>query len=175
MLFRSTRGPVHFTEAIQGIVEKHPHAAYVELGPHPVLTSYVSSMAGKNAFALCPLRRPRSTEKNPVEVAGLLEAAGKLVVSGYTNVDFDALYGTMPVPPDALPPFPFARKDIPYTAPTAEIARQRQHRNGPLNYPQLQLNEKTHPDLAEHVIKSEPILSTAGYVEMVSPQRLLAG
>lgn len=67
-----------------------------------------------------------------------------------------------------LPPYPFARKDIPYIAPTAEIARQRQQRNGPLNYLQLQLNDKTHPDLAEHVIKSAPIMSTAGYLEMVS-------
>ncbi|KAI0768339.1 ketoacyl-synt-domain-containing protein [Trametes elegans] len=162
----NTRGPVRFTEAAQGIAEKHPHAIYVELGPHPVLTSYISSMAGKNSIVLCPLRRPRSSEKHAVEVATYLEALGKLIVSGYPRVDFNTLYGTAPAPAAALPPFPFARKDIPYTAPTAEIVRQRQHRNGPLNYPQLQLNEQTHPDLAQHVIKGEPILSTAGYVEM---------
>ncbi|KAI0364399.1 ketoacyl-synt-domain-containing protein [Pilatotrama ljubarskyi] len=162
----STRGPVNFTDALQGVAKTHPHAIYVELGPHPVLTSYISSMAGKNAVVTCPLRRAKAAEKRPVEVAGLLETVGKLFVAGYTQLDFDALYGTSPAPPDALPPFPFARKDIPYTSPTAEIARQRQHRNGPLNYPQLQLNDKTHPDLAEHVIKNEPIVSTAAFLEM---------
>ncbi|KAI0653728.1 ketoacyl-synt-domain-containing protein [Cubamyces menziesii] len=162
----NTRGAVRFTEALQSIAQKHPHAIYVELGPHPVLTSYVASMAGKNAVTLCPLRRPRSTEKHAVEVAGLMDTLGKLVVSGYTRMDFDVLYGTAPAPAEALPPFPFARKDIPYTAPTAQIAKQKQHRNGPLNYPQLHMNDKTHPDLAEHVIKNEPIMSTAGYIEM---------
>lgn len=165
----STRGPVRFTEAVQGIAQKHPHAIYVELGPHPVLTSYVSAITEqKTAAVVCPQRRPRSSERQPVEAAALLEAVGKLVVSGYTRVDFDALFGTAPAPVDVLPAYPFARKDVPYTAPTVEIARQRQQRNGPLNYSQLQINEKTHPDLAEHVIKGEPIMSTAGYLEMVS-------
>ncbi|OJT09920.1 hypothetical protein TRAPUB_13598 [Trametes pubescens] len=163
----STRGPVRFTEAVQGIAQKHPHAIYVELGPHPVLTSYVSAITEqKTAAVVCPLRRPRSSERQPVEAAALLEAVGKLVVAGYTCVDFDALFGTAPAPVDVLPAYPFARKDVPYTVPTAEIARQRQQRNGPLNYSQLQINEKTHPDLAEHVIKGEPIMSTAGYLEM---------
>ncbi|KAI0357949.1 ketoacyl-synt-domain-containing protein [Trametes cingulata] len=162
----NTRGPVNFTDALQGVVKKHPHAIYVELGPHPVLTSYISSMAGKSAVVTCPLRRAKVAEKRPVENSGLLETMGRLFVSGYTHIDFDALYGTSSAPPDALSPFPFARKDIPYTAPTAEIARQKQHRNGPLNYPQLQLNDKTHPDLAEHVIKGEPIVSTAALMEM---------
>ncbi|KAH9886258.1 ketoacyl-synt-domain-containing protein [Cubamyces lactineus] len=162
----NTRGAVRFTEALQGIARKHPHAIYFELGPHPVLPSYISSMAGKNATTLCPLRRPRSSEKHPVEVSTFLEALGKLMVAGYTHVDFDVLYGTAPAPAEIIPPFPFARKDIPWTAPTAELARQRQHRTGPLNYPQLQINNKTHPDLAEHVMKGEPIMSTAGYLEM---------
>ncbi|KAI0364111.1 ketoacyl-synt-domain-containing protein [Pilatotrama ljubarskyi] len=162
----NTRGPVNFSDALQGIAQHHPHAIYVELGPHPVLASYISSMAGKSAVVTCPLRRAKAPEKRPVEVASLLETMGKLFVSGYTRLDFDVLYGTSRVPPDALPAFPFAHKDVPYTAPTAEIARQRQRRNGPLNYHQLQLNDKTHPELAEHVIKNEPILSTAGYMEM---------
>ncbi|KAI0325192.1 ketoacyl-synt-domain-containing protein [Cubamyces sp. BRFM 1775] len=162
----NTRGAVIFTEALQGIARKHPHAIYFELGPHPVLPSYISSMAGKNATTLCTLRRPRSSEKHAVEVSTFLETLGKLMLAGYTRIDFDVLYGSAPAPVETIPPFPFARKDIPWTAPTAELARQRQHRNGPLNYPQLQINSKTHPDLAEHVMKGEPIMSTAGYLEM---------
>lgn len=106
----STRGPVRFTEAVQGIAQKHPHAIYVELGPHPVLTSYVSAITEqKTAAVVCPLRRPRSSERQPVETGALLEAIGKLVVAGYTRVEFDALFGTAPAPVDVLPAYPFAR------------------------------------------------------------------
>ncbi|OBZ73412.1 putative polyketide synthase 22 [Grifola frondosa] len=161
----NTRGPVMFTGAMQAIVAKHPNATYVEIGPHPVLTSYLSSMAGKGSTVVCPLRRPKSTEKTLVEVQGLVESLGKLVVAGHNCVDFDVLFGTAHNT-ESTPAFPFARKDIPYTAPTSEIARQRQHRNGPLNYLQLHVNEKTHPALAEHIIKGEPIMPAAGYIEM---------
>ena len=48
-------------------------------------------------------------------------------------------------------------KSIPWALQSAEIVRQRQKRNGPLNYPQLAVNVQTHPGLADHVIKGEPI------------------
>ena len=51
--------------------------------------------------------------------------------------------------------------------PSLEIIRHRQNRNGPLNYPQLKINSQTHPALAEHVIKGEPIMPAAGFIEMV--------
>lgn len=111
---------------------------------------------------------PAEVERAPAGQGCHASGGGRegVVVAGYTRVDFDALFDTAPAPVDVLPVYPFARKDVPYTAPAAEIARQ--HRNGPLNYPQLQINEKMHPDLAEHVIKGEPIMSTAGYLEIVS-------
>ena len=91
---------------------------------------------------------------------------GKLVVAGHNCVDFDALTGGAKVA-GKVPQYPFAPKTVPWWIQSAEIARQRQHRNGPLNYPQLQVNVQTHPELADHVIKEEPIMPAAGFIEMV--------
>ncbi|KAI0731474.1 ketoacyl-synt-domain-containing protein [Fomitopsis betulina] len=161
----NTRGPVQFTNAMQALLRAHPNATFVELGPHPVLVSYVASMAGANALVTCPVRRPKSSEApEGVEVQTFLESLGKLVVAGY-SVDFDALCGVIEVQDKVIPDFPFALKEVPYYASTFEVTRQHQLRNGPLNYPQIRINTKTHPELAEHVIKEEPIMPAAGYLE----------
>ncbi|KAH9840927.1 ketoacyl-synt-domain-containing protein [Rhodofomes roseus] len=162
----NTRGPVQFTSAMQALLKCQANATFIELGPHPVLASYISAMAGSNALVTCPVRRPKSSE-NPqgVEVQTFMDSIGKLVAAGHT-VDFDALCGVVGQKGEVIPPFPFARKEVPYHAQTFEVTRQHQHRNGPLNYPQLRINTKTHPELAEHVIKEEPIMPAAGYLEM---------
>ncbi|KAM5543754.1 hypothetical protein V8D89_002371 [Ganoderma adspersum] len=159
-----TIGPVRFTEAITALATAHKHAMYVEIGPHPVLTSYISSMTEKNTLITCPLRRQRAPEPG-AEAVEFLTAVGKLVVAGHNCVDFDALTGAAKVA-GKVPQYPFAPKTVPWRIQSAEIARQGQHRNGPLNYPQLQVNVQTHPELADHVIKEEPIMPAAGFIEM---------
>ncbi|KZT66074.1 hypothetical protein DAEQUDRAFT_752280 [Daedalea quercina L-15889] len=162
----NTRGPVQFTNAMQSLLKKHANATFVELGPHPVLASYISAMAGANSLVTCPVRRPKSSETPAgVEVQTFMDSLGKLVAAGY-GIDFDALCGIVDLPDRVISSFPFARKEVPYYAPTFEVARQHQPRNGPLNYPQIRINTKTHPELAEHVIKDEPIMPAAGYLEM---------
>ena len=160
-----TIGPVRFTEAVTALAATHKHATYVEIGPHPVLASYISSMTEKNTVVTCPLRRQRAPEPG-AEAAEFLTALGKLVVTGHNCVNFDTLTGSAKVV-GKLPPYPFAPKTVPWRIQTAEIVRQIQHRNGPLNYPQLQVNVHTHPELADHVIKEEPIMPAAGFSEMV--------
>ncbi len=160
-----TVGPVRFTEAITALAATHKHATYVEIGPHPVLTSYISSMTEKNTLITCPLRRQRAPEPG-AEAAEFLTALGKLVVAGHNGVNFDALTGGAKLV-GKVPQYPFAPKTVPWRMQTAEIVRQTQHRNGPLNYPQLQVNIQTHPDLADHIIKEEPIMPAAGFIEMV--------
>ncbi|KAL6298078.1 polyketide synthase [Sparassis latifolia] len=160
-----TRGPVMFTDAMQASLSQNPNSTFIEISPHPVLSSYISSMAGKDSTVLCPLRRPKRTEHS-VETLGLVDSLGRLIVAGHNCVNFDVLCHATGDVDETVPPYPFARKDIPYRAQTAEVTRLRQSRNGPLNYPQLQVNAKTHPGLAEHVIKGEPIMPAAGYLEM---------
>ena len=161
-----TLRPVQFTNTIQSLCAKHPNATYIEIGPHPVLTGYIAVMAGKNAATTCPLRRMK-IPRDDLDAVELLSALGDLITAGHNCVDFDVLYGTTRPFRGALPRYPFAAKKVPWCQPTPEIVRQRQHRNGPLNYPQFQINSQTHPVLAEHIIKGEPIMPAAGFIEMV--------
>ena len=163
----STLGPVRFTQALAALVKKHRHATFVEIGPHPVLSSYVLAMTEKSTTVACPLRRQRVPQPG-ADTIEFLTTLGKLVVTGHNVVDFDSLYGFADRVSGKLPAYPFAPKTVPYRIPTAEIVRQLQHRNGPLNYPQLEVNIHTHPELADHVIKGEPIMPAAGFIEMVS-------
>ncbi|KAH9942788.1 ketoacyl-synt-domain-containing protein [Amylocystis lapponica] len=163
--WRNVRRQVFFTQAMEALVADHPNAVYVEMSPHPTLARYVSAMAGKGTSVMCPLRRQTSPEPG-VEVNGFLECLGKLATAGYNGIDFDALCGTAGNAGELTPPYPFTRKEVPYLADTPEIARQKQQRHGPLNFPQLRVNAKTHPGIADHVIKGEPIMPAAGYIEM---------
>ncbi|KAI0068636.1 hypothetical protein BV25DRAFT_1910396 [Artomyces pyxidatus] len=165
----STRGPVLFTEAVTNLLSDHPNVVFCEIGPHPVLASYLASLSDRKAPVVCAMRRARSGE-TLTDSQGLLDCLGKLAVAGYNGLDFDVLCGTLPSDGLRLPPFPFARKEIPALASTPEIARQHQPRKGPLNYPQLRINAETHPGLADHVIKGEPIMPASGYVEMALEQ-----
>ncbi|KZV87149.1 ketoacyl-synt-domain-containing protein [Exidia glandulosa HHB12029] len=58
------------------------------------------------------------------------------------------------------------RVPVPYRVPSYDVARYLQERNGPLNYPNMRINALTHPSLADHVIKDEPIMPASGYLEM---------
>lgn len=165
----STLGPVMFDTAVEAVHAQHPHAVFVEIGPHPVLSAYITATVGQGVTVLSPLKWSKSSEVG--DLTPFLDFIGRLVCMGYSGADMDVLYGTAESRGVGLPPYPFARKEIPYVAPTFEIARQRQARNGPLNYPQLQINMQTHPGLAEHVIMNEPIMPAAGFLEMVSLAR----
>lgn len=161
----NTYGPVLFDPAVKAIRARHPQAIFVELGPHPVLSGYITSITGQGSTVLCPLRRAKTAEIN--ELTLFLDFLGRLVCTGYPGVDMDVLYGTAESAGADVPPYPFAKKEVSYVAPTFEISRQRQVRNGPLNYPQLRINTHTHLGLADHVIKNEPIMPAAGFLEMV--------
>lgn len=160
----STRGPVMFTQAMQKVTEDLPGATYVEIGPHPVLSSYLQSLAGKDSTVTCPLKRAKAADQK-VEVQGLLDTLGKVTVAGHNTVDFNAIYAGTENKPEPYASFPFAKKDFPYLSQTPEVIRQRQARNGPLNYAQLQVNSRTHLSLADHIINNEPIMPAGGYIE----------
>ena len=165
-----TLGPVRFDEALEALVAAHGGrgATFIEIGPHPVLSGYLLDRGTAPTIA-CPLRRPRAPEPG-VEVREFVGALGKVVAAGHNCVDFDALYAGCPGAGAGtrtkMFKYPFAMKSIPWALQSAEIVRQRQKRNGPLNYPQLVVNVQTHPGLADHVIKGEPIMPAAGYIEM---------
>ncbi|KAH9944952.1 ketoacyl-synt-domain-containing protein [Epithele typhae] len=178
--------PVRFEQAVSSLLARYRGATFVEIGPHPVLAAYLQ--VGEGATVTCPMRRARPSKTLPIPLSSSLSPAltsdvlaevreftialGRIATAGHTYVDFDVLYGALcaplpaRVPASSLPAYPFTRRIVPWSSPTAQVQRQQQTRNGPLNYAQLQLNAKTHPDLAEHVIKGAPIMPAAGFVEM---------
>jgi acyl transferase domain-containing protein len=165
----NTVGPVRFADAMGSLAQDHENATYIELSPHPVLTGYLTTIVGSSSSYISPLRRAnKKTGDNGSEVKSLLNAIGQLVVSGYNSVDFAALAGKHAQQLKKLPLYPFVRKHIPHWAVTPYVARFTHSRNGPLNYPQLRVNTQTHPSLAQHIIKGEPIWPAAAYLEAVS-------
>ncbi|KAF7352570.1 Polyketide synthase [Mycena venus] len=163
-MWTNARNPVYFAKAISTVWKDHPNAIFVEITPHPVLTSYITSVGVKPDFVIAPLRRIRYPEPF-AEVVDFLRALGSLACLGSNRVDFQALNGPTALKDVFLPPYPFNRKNIPYCSPSHQAALTR-GRNGPLNYKGMALNMLTHPDLAQHVIKGEPILPATAYLEM---------
>ncbi len=163
----NARGRVHFTQAVQALAAAHPSAAVVEIAPHPVLSSYVSAMLGDGASVLSPARRARKGEPS-LEHARFLGFLGELSALGHNGVDFTALNGRACYEGRvALPPYPFVPKSFPLWLDGDAHARQVEARNGPLNHRHLRVSKETHPSLAEHVVRGEPIMPAAGYLEMV--------
>ncbi|KAF7355656.1 Polyketide synthase [Mycena sanguinolenta] len=163
-MWNNARNPVYFAKTIAAVWKDHPNAVFVEISPHPVLSSYIASVGIKPDFVIAPLRRTRNSEPF-AEVTDFLNALGTLTCLGCNRVDFHALNGRMALKGVSLPPYPFNKKHIPYCSPSHQAALTRS-RNGPLNYEGMALNMLTHPDLAEHVIKGEPILPATAYLEM---------
>ena len=160
-----TRGPVLFTEATTALLKKYPTATFMEISPHPVLSSYLSALGATAVVA--PLRRPKRNEDSPVDAATFLDCLGKVTMLGHNFVDFSALNDHPTLDSDfSLPSYPFNTKAVPYHSESVSFYRQFQDRNGPLNYSGLRVNSQTHPILAQHVIKGEPIMPASGFIEM---------
>ncbi|KIJ44546.1 hypothetical protein M422DRAFT_252161 [Sphaerobolus stellatus SS14] len=75
-----------------------------------------------------------------MELTVLLESIGKLTTWGYNTINYSAV--------NKCQLKQFASSD------------------GPLNRYDLLINSQTHPDIAEHVIRGEPIMPAAGYLEI---------
>ncbi|EGO18727.1 putative polyketide synthase [Serpula lacrymans var. lacrymans S7.9] len=163
--WNSSRGPVLFAEAIQSLLIHQGVASFVEISPHPVLASYLDDLNSGQATIVCPLRRPKAGS-DETEISTFLDALGRLVVAGHNCVDFDVLTGSVDGEIGHLPAYPFASRKVLLSIPSVAVMKARQPRNGPLNYPQLRINSITHPQLAQHIIKGEPIMPAAGYLEM---------
>ncbi|CCM02247.1 uncharacterized protein FIBRA_04328 [Fibroporia radiculosa] len=163
--WQATRFPVRFTNAIQAICGS-ASSTFVEIAPHPVLASYMSSMVDNESVVLSSIRRPKSGDILS-EHHNLLELFGKLTAAGYKCVDFTRLNQRACYEAAvSLPPYPFVKKEFPLYPDTFGYEKQMAPHNGPLNHPYLRINCDTHPMVGEHIIRGEPIMPAAGFVEM---------
>ncbi|KAF8898051.1 hypothetical protein CPB84DRAFT_1748061 [Gymnopilus junonius] len=162
----NTRSPVRFTQTMEVIRAAHPSSTFVEFAPHPVLSSYVVSMASETSTVLHSVLRPKRGGRS-TEHLDILRLCGKVTVAGHNCVDFVALNGrTCSDFKLALPTYPFVKKRYPLYPDTPGVQKQMEAARGPLNHAYLRMNKDSHPTLAEHIIRGEPIMPAAGFLEM---------
>ncbi|GJJ15309.1 Type I Iterative PKS [Clathrus columnatus] len=163
--WRNTRQPVLFNQVISQLVKQNPNMCYIEISPHPALSSHIPPAGVPISKVTCPSRRPTRTGEF-MENTAFLESLGQLAMNGI-DIDFAALNGFPAWEPDIrLPAYPFNKKDIPFHLQSSAFDRLVEVHKGPLNHLRLRLGTKTHPLLAGHVINSEPIMPAAGFIEM---------
>ncbi|KAH7907339.1 putative polyketide synthase [Hygrophoropsis aurantiaca] len=165
--WHNTRYPVLFSQAAGQILRAHPSASFVEISPHPALSSYLQALGALASSVVCPMHRLKVLEDGHEQMV-LLAALGQVIVLGHNTIDFRVLNDRQRVDRGVdLSPYPFAKKPVPYFPESSRVLqKQFAPRNGPLNYLDLRLNHHTHPELAQHVIKGEPVMPAAGFLEM---------
>ncbi|KIJ24179.1 hypothetical protein M422DRAFT_275098 [Sphaerobolus stellatus SS14] len=155
--------PVRFSEANAALLEGEGAASFIEISPHPVLFSY---LVEKGALPSCPMLRSKSPF---MESMALLESIRKLTMWGYNTINYSAVNKCQLVDYQAtLPQYRFSTKYFPYYSDRSQTIRLKQFAwcDAPLNRYDLLINSQTHPDIAEHVIRGEPIMPAAGYLEI---------
>jgi len=162
-MWNNIRRPVHFHQAISAILQDTPDAIFVEISPHPALSSYVSSLGVSPNAMICPMRRPAKNSPAPVELATFYSSLGVLVTLGVNSIDLTTLYGRASRDPAYDIPYPFTRRVFPLRV---DGPREASIVKGGYSL-LLKMNAKTFPDLAEHVINGEPIVPAAAFIDMV--------
>lgn len=107
--WKNVRQPVLFAQAVRSLM-KSDHGLFLEVGPHPVLTSSLldnSDALGKSVATFACLRRGSDQNRSLLQSLGQLWSAG-------VEVDWRALYpATQSV---LLPPYPWQRRTYRSTA-----------------------------------------------------------
>ncbi|KAK7044311.1 polyketide synthase [Favolaschia claudopus] len=160
-----------WNNGLANVLKEFPDAVFIEIGPHPALSSYISGMGAKSDHVLCPMRRSKgpTPADDFTEIATFLACIGNLSCLGLNTIDFLAINSTTSLDISCpLPAYPFAPKSVPFYPERSLMAvKQHRSRKGPLNFHSFAIGADTHPDLAQHVVKGEPILPATGFFEMM--------
>lgn len=102
--WRNIRAPVRFRDAIRALLSDR-YQIFLEIGPHPVLTGYVRSIAEAASVAV---RTASTLRRGSPEMARMRTCLAELAVSG-ARFDWSARF-PQPVRPLALPAYPWQRE-----------------------------------------------------------------
>ena len=164
-IWENWRRPVHFHQAISSVLEDHPNATFIEISPHPALSSYISATGVESGAVVCLSRRlARAPNISQMELKTFLSSIGALSMRGVNSIDLTPLYGRASRDPVYDIPYPFTKRQFPMRVDGPRVAGPAR---GGLTSLILQMNSKSFPDLAEHVINGEPIVPAVAFIDMV--------
>ena len=164
-IWENYRRPVHFHQAISSILEDHPNATFIEISPHPALSSYISATGVESGAVVCLSRRlARAPNIAQMELKTFLSSIGALSTRGVNSIDLTPFYGRASRDSVYDIPYPFTKRHFPMRVDGPRVAEPA---HGGLTSLILQMNAKSFPDLAEHVINGEPIVPAVAFIDMV--------
>ncbi|KIJ23767.1 hypothetical protein M422DRAFT_275598 [Sphaerobolus stellatus SS14] len=144
--------PVRFSGANAALLKGEGAGSFIDISPHPVLSSYLVENGAISFYNYLP-NAPFEGSLF-MESTALLESIGKLTTWEYNTINYSAVNKCHSVDYQAmLPQYSFSTKSFTSS-------------DGPLKRYDLLINSQTHPDIAEHMIRGEPIMPVAGYLEI---------
>ena len=168
--WRNVREPVLFDEAMGGLV-REGYRVFLEIGPHPVLRTYVKEClqeAGVEGVVASLMTRTNGTSSQFLR--GVLE-----IIQSGIPVGRDAFFKHPPVHRIHLPGYPWQkiRFETPHTAEAYRLSqRRREHpllgyriKEGRFSW-ENHLDTALHPYLSDHKVGGAVVFPAAGFVEI---------
>lgn len=163
------RQPVRFGAAIDALIADGSRV-FVEIGPHPVLRSYVKECL---EFSKQEGRIIQTMTRSEADAARLEKAVGETLVSGMP-LDEKRLF-PYPASPVALPNYPWQKESHWHPVTSESYRLIQRHKEHPLLGYRLsentwqwenQIDLVLYPTYRDHVVGSAIVLPAAGFIEM---------
>lgn len=177
--WRNIRQPVLFEKAILGMLSQEINT-FVEIGPHPVLRSYINDCIKEVQKSGRVIPTVVRNDDTPQRVWG---AVAQVMITG-CPVNWNTFFPT-PGRFIALPNYPWQREALVHTVTSDSIGLLYRHKVHPLlgyRLPQQeflwesQLDTQTHPTLADHVVGDAIVFPGSGFAELaIAAARLFHG
>lgn len=176
--WRNVRRPVLFAAAVQHALEGH--RLFVEIGPRPVLTTYLTDAARAADQRVTVLPSFVQNDTRPDQVGAVVRSA----VAHGVAVEDDVVFGPRSAAPDILPAYPW-QHSFHQVARTSEEVRVLRRLDHPLLGQRLRVDDRDWrgfpdtgrlPFLADHRVEDAVVFPAAGFVEMLlAAGRMLHG
>ncbi|XWN33377.1 MAG: SDR family NAD(P)-dependent oxidoreductase [Devosia sp.] len=164
----NVRQPVRFSDGVTAALQDH--RLFVEIGPRPVLTAYVSDIA-RNAEIRATALPSLKQNDTGADIVGNVVRRG---IAHGAKVDEGVVFGPKQSGPDCLPTYPWQHA---YYRQTDSIEKVRL--STPLDHVLLgsrllpdqadwrtNLDTTRYPFLADHAVEESVVFPAAGFVEM---------